>query len=516
VKIIAIAPRSCKQVFRATGRGERGFSLLASKLFVLLGLVSVLSVGATAWLISSRLESGFVGYLNAIESDRLDALAKAVAGHYAANGSLESLRGEAWPRLLNSTSPDQGGARDDERPPRGPGPEGRFRPPPGDRAGPADGPKGDLSRPPPRRDFLGLGPRASLESADGTMIVGRRPPAEARVTTREVTVDGRLVGRLLVAPMPHPVEARDTQFLSVQRHAIVIAAVVGVVLSLALAFLAARTWVHRIRDVEKAAARIASGEFGTRLADKDRDEIGALARSINKMAGSLGTLEQSRRKWLADIAHELRTPLAVLQGEIEALVDGVRQVGRPALQSLADEVRHLTRLTDDLHQLALSDMKALPMDRRPVDAAGIARRAVERWQPQANRAGLKLAYCGAERAEMSADEGRLTQLCDNLLGNSLRYTDAPGEVRLEVERDAAGLRLTFDDSPPALAAGNRAGLFEPLFRPDAARSRAKGGSGLGLALSRAIVELHGGRIEARDSPLGGLRIVAHFPAAARP
>jgi two-component system sensor histidine kinase BaeS len=502
----AIAVHPCRQM----PRRERGFSLLTFKLFALLGLATVLSVGATTWLFSRHLETGFVGYLNAVQNDRLDTLAQAVAAYYRANGELESLRGEGWRRILGADAVGRDNPLED-RPPRGPGPEDRP-PPRRDRPGAQGGdfPKG----PPPKpRDFLSLGPRLALVGEDGTLIVGRRPPRDAELMTRDVDVDGKRIARLLLAPLPQPVETRDTQFLSLQRQSIFFTAAIGVALSLLLAFLVARMWVRRIRAVEQAAARFAGGRFEGRLADTDRDEIGALARSLDSMADSLSRLEQSRRKWLADVAHELRTPLTVLQANIEALIDGVRPTNLDALQVLAVEVKHLSRLTDDLHQLALSDMKALPADFRPVDAAAVARRAVERWQPQAQQAGLTLRCTGADRAELSADEGRLTQLCDNLLANSLRYTDAPGEVKLGVERGAEEVRLVFDDSPPSVEPSVRGGLFEPLFRPDAARSRTKGGSGLGLALSRAIVELHGGRIEARDSPLGGLRIVAHLPLA---
>lgn len=333
---------------------------------------------------------------------------------------------------------------------------------------------------------------------------------------RDIEVDGRRIGTLLIAPLPRPVDARDLQFLTTQRHAIATTAGAAVLLSLLAAIGVSGLWSRRIRAVERVTGRIAAGELDARVDDDSRDEIGALARNVNEMGDSLAKLERARRKWLADIAHELRTPLTVLQAEIEALIDGVRVVDAAALQSLADEVRQLGRLTDDLHLLALSDLKELPLEPRPIDAAAVVRRAAERWQLQARKAGLVLSCEADARVDLLADEGRLTQLMDNLLANSMRYTDSPGEVRVSLHRNGGVAELVVDDSPPGVPAEGRAGLFEPLYRPDRARSRAKGGSGLGLALARAIVEAHGGSIEARDSPLGGLRVLARIPTGVAP
>lgn len=499
---------------KQTRRRERGFSLLGLKLFALLALVSILCVGAVSWLFARHLEAGFTGYLNEVQSARLDAIGQAVTTYYQSYGSLDGLRGPEWRRIV--------GGRDE--PPKGdrPPPKGDGPPRKGDRPPPKwDRPPDKLEGPPPKGhkgpppaasdDVLSLGPRVSLEDAEGFRLAGRRPPAGEQVTTKEIKVDGVTIARLVVAPLPRPIESRDIQFLRAQRQSILLAGAAAVAISLVIGMVVAGLWVRRMRTLSAAAARFADGKFEARLNDRHRDEIGGLARSLDTMADSLARLEQARRKWLADIAHELRTPLTVLQGQVEALIDGVRPMTPEALQALAVEVKQLTRLTDDLHQLALSDLKALPAEFRPVNAAAVAKLAVERWQPNARQAGLSLTYAGLEELPVSADEGRLTQLLDNLLANSLRYTDRPGEVKLSADKAAGNARFVLDDSPPSVPTEALASIFEPLFRPDAARSRSKGGSGLGLALARAIVELHGGRIEAFHAPLGGLRVVVSIP-----
>jgi two-component system, OmpR family, sensor histidine kinase BaeS len=489
-----------------------GLSRLSLQLFALLATVSVVAVAATAWHIARVLESGFTGYLNAIQGDRLDAIASAVAAHYRENGTLETLRGDSWRRILRGTD---SGARESPRPFERDAPE-MDRPPEGGPAG--EGPPWGSRRPPlegpgPPRDLLALGPRLTLLDADSRPVIGRPAPPDPNAIRRDIEIEGRRIGTLLIAPLPRPVDARDLQFITAQRHAIATTAGAAVLLSLLAALGVSGLWSRRIRAVERVTGRIAAGEFDARVDDDSRDEIGALARNVNAMGDSLAKLERARRKWLADIAHELRTPLTVLQAELESLIDGVRAVDAAALQSLADEVRQLGRLTDDLHLLALSDLKELPLELKAIDAAGVARRAAERWQLQARKAGLALRCEADARVDLLADEGRLMQLVDNLLANSMRYTDSPGEVRVSLHRKGGAAELIVDDSPPGVPAEGRAGLFEPLYRPDRARSRAKGGSGLGLALARAIVEAHDGTIEARDSPLGGLRVIARIPIA---
>lgn len=527
---------------------SRGYSRLSLKLFLLLGMVSLLSIGSMAWLMSRELESGFLGYLNAVQNERLKVIAPAVAGYYRENGGFGDLRPETWRRLIETSSggerpmrpgppPEVGrralrrDARPDE-PPRDPfeppppqrdgPPPGEARPPPAEGGappvvggpppavgGPPPAEAGPPGKAPPPRDPLGLGPRLALYDENGRRLIG--PPLQPGASEIDIVVDGRKVGRLTMTPMVAVAETRDLQFLSLQKNAIAIAAAIGLAISILLGLLVARLWVRRIGAVEHATARIAAGDFAVRVADRDPDEIGALGRNVNRMAESLSQLEQARRKWLADIAHELRTPLTVLQAEIEALQDGVRPTDTAALQSLAEETRHLARLTDDLRLLALADIDALPMEWLPTDVNDIASQAVARWQSSARKAGLELSFAGGTAIITMADAGRLTQLCDNLLANSVRYTDAPGQIRVSAESDSRTVRLFFDDGPPGLAPGARAGLFEPLYRPDAARSRAKGGSGLGLALARAIVHAHGGSIQAVDSPLGGVRIAVAIP-----
>jgi two-component system sensor histidine kinase BaeS len=209
----------------------------------------------------------------------------------------------------------------------------------------------------------------------------------------------------------------------------------------------------------------------------------------------------------------MRTPLAVLRGEVEALVDGVRPLTPAAMTSLQEEVARVTRLVEDFHQLALSDLRALPCSFAPVQPAIVLRDALDRVHARARTAGLTLTLDDAGAPPLASwDTQRIGQLLSNLLENSLRYTDAPGRITVQLRHgDAGEAVLCVDDSAPGVPAADHARLFEPLYRADASRSRRLGGSGLGLAICRAIARSHGGRIEAGASPLGGLRVVVTLP-----
>jgi two-component system sensor histidine kinase BaeS len=216
---------------------------------------------------------------------------------------------------------------------------------------------------------------------------------------------------------------------------------------------------------------------------------------------------------MAELSHEMRTPLAVLRGEVEALVDGVRPLTTVAMLSLHEEVARVTRLVEDFHQLALSDLRALPCSFAPVQPAALLHEAVCRMEPRALAAGLRLDVDTGHAPQLAHwDTQRMGQLLSNLLENSLRYTDAPGRIALQMRAEGlVNTVLSVDDSAPGVPAADQSRLFEPLYRADASRSRRLGGSGLGLAICRAIVRSHGGRIEAGASPLGGLRVVVTLP-----
>jgi two-component system sensor histidine kinase BaeS len=268
---------------------------------------------------------------------------------------------------------------------------------------------------------------------------------------------------------------------------------------------------RRVRAMVQTTNALIHGDYNVRLAPRGHDELAQLARDFNTLAATLAAAQQARRAWIADIAHELRTPLAVLRAEIESLQDGVRPLNQDNLASLAHETGRLTRLVEDLHTLSLSDRGALSYHPEPVDVADAIRDAVAAQRREAEARGLDVRLDLEDGTMVFADETRLGQVFANLMQNSLRYTDAPGRIAITVKSDGQRAIVDWQDSAPGVAADELPRLTERLYRVEASRSRASGGSGLGLAIARAIVEGQGGTLSVAGSPLGGLGVRLLLP-----
>jgi two-component system sensor histidine kinase BaeS len=349
--------------------------------------------------------------------------------------------------------------------------------------------------------------RLALLDADKSVLFGRVDDP-GRLVLTPITAEGRAVGYVGMLPGPALSELVDVRFVEQQRRSFVLIALLVGLVSVALAWPLANTLVRPIERIAEGARALAAGRYGTRVPAGSRDELGELARDFNALAQALERIEQARRQWVADISHELRTPLSVLRGELEALQDGVRPLDQAAVASLAADVERLNRLVEDLYQLARSDLGTLSYRRERVDPVALLRDDVAALAGEFAAAGLAVSIREPVPGQVvaHADPDRLSQLWRNLLRNSLRYTDAGGRLEIGIGRQDGRLILDFQDTAPGVPESDLPHLFERFYRVEASRSRAHGGAGLGLAICRNIVAAHGGRIEARPSPLGGLWI----------
>jgi two-component system sensor histidine kinase BaeS len=222
-----------------------------------------------------------------------------------------------------------------------------------------------------------------------------------------------------------------------------------------------------------------------------------------------------RQQWISDIAHELRTPLSILLGEIEALKDGLREVNDDTLESLNSEARHLSKIVNDLHELSLADAGTLSIKKERIDPRAILEETLGHFEQSfvENHIAIEKNRTQLPPVFVIGDSGRLKQLFSNLLENTLRYADAPGTLTIGQEMVDNRLLFYFEDSGPGVPEGSLERLFDRLYRVDRSRSRTKGGSGLGLSICKSIISALGGEIRAINGKSGGLRIEIELPLA---
>ncbi len=276
--------------------------------------------------------------------------------------------------------------------------------------------------------------------------------------------------------------------------------------------LLARRVARPLRALRHAAAGIAAGELAQRVPVAGEREVQDVARSFNAMAARLRESERLRRQFLAAVAHELRTPLAIVQGTLEAMVAGTIAPTPARLAALYGQSALLQRLITDLRDLALAEAGRLTLCRRPVDLAALCADAVEVLRPWIEERGVQATVVSAGPAVVDADPDRMTQVIHNLLHNAIRFTPAGGLVRVAVARTDGVVQLVVDDSGPGIPPERLPWVFDAFARADPA-GETGGGSGLGLTVVRHLVEAHGGQVRAENREDGGCRMVVTLPAA---
>ena len=461
-------------------------------------LVALLAMGVfNAW----NLRSGFADFLIKRDVERLEQLAVFVGESADAAGGIDMLddQGLDLRELLRQFARTQVAPADNTPATFGAG----------DSLG-----SPHLPRPPPAGRANAFRERVGLYALNGAPLLGAGLNKTGDVVERPVRVRGAVVATLRMVKLQPVQDDFEVKFLISQYTRMAWVALALLIVALLGARWLAERWVQPLLQIQSVTQRISAGQFDVQLPLVRTDEIGDVMRNINRMAAELKQLESSRRRWLADMSHELRTPLTVLRGEIDALVEGIRTLEPRAMLSLRDEVQQLTRLVDDLHLLATSDLKALPCYFEDTDAKVLVHTITARFASRAKQQGMTLTVSAQEPgASMRVrwDGQRIGQLLSNLLDNSLRYTDAPGLITVQLTRHSDRALIVVEDSAPNVTEADLAQIFEPLYRADVARSRQSGGSGLGLAICKAIVQAHQGSIQASLCALGGIQVRVDLP-----
>jgi len=345
--------------------------------------------------------------------------------------------------------------------------------------------------------------------------LGEQHPAGHVENGAPVLINGETVGTVLVSSMIEPVlNPADEDFLYSVNFSILLTAVMVGMLALVLGSLLFRQITSPLRALSQSAQAIAGGDLGRRVQVRSNDDIGRVARSFNQMAESLARADAQRRNMIADIAHELRTPLTVIQGNLEALMDGVYDLTPENVAAIHKQTVVLSRLVADLRDLGLAEAGQLRLERKPVSLAKLIAQVGEGLEVQAHEKEVTLKFEIAEvLPDVEADEQRIAQVLFNLMSNALRHTAASGTITTSAELRDDRVLVSVRDTGMGISPEDLPHIFERFYRADRSRARSTGGSGLGLTIAKQIVEAHGGRVWAQSWLGAGSTFTFNLPVS---
>ncbi len=327
-----------------------------------------------------------------------------------------------------------------------------------------------------------------------------------------IIVSKKVVGTVISASTLGILNTAQNAFLTSVNRQMILAATIAGVFGLLFALVQTKAIILPVKQLANAARRIAGGDLTQRIVVNSDDELGEMAESFNTMAMQLENQQMLRRRATADIAHELRTPLTVLQIDLESMQDGISPPTPENIAKLKTEVLHLNRLVENLRMLSLAESGELEMDMDPIQLNEILINSVERFRLKALQKGIQLSVdVPEERISIRGSEQHISQIFINLLSNALSYTDEAGKVDVKLARQGDQALVSIMDTGAGIPADEIPYIFERLYRVAPSQNRDKDGSGLGLSITRSLVELHGGRVRVVSEPGQGSTFTVSLP-----
>ena len=346
--------------------------------------------------------------------------------------------------------------------------------------------------------------------ASDSASVGTIYQSAANEIILNLKVDGETVGSLVLDKETAPSALAEVSPILIP---VTLVAISLAFLAILVVVLLSRRIVNPLAEVIAASRAVTAGKLDARVEVRGSQDLVVLTDSFNQMAASLERSDRERRDLLADIAHELRTPLSAIRGRLEGMLDGVYPADEKHI-SLALKANYLLeRLVEDLRILTLAESRQLTFDKKETDLSILAAHTVEMFSAEADEKGITLTLEPVARlCLVLVDPQRTEQVIGNLVGNSLRYVPSGGKVWLTLEQTEETVSLTVNDNGPGIPAEDLPYIFNRFWRKEKSRARARGGSGLGLAIAKQFIEAQNGSVSAENLPTGGLKISVRFPS----
>ncbi len=353
--------------------------------------------------------------------------------------------------------------------------------------------------------------RRVVLAGEGYQVGSSVSPADAS-SGIPIRSGNQTVGILLINRPVYRIGAPGSAFLDRINLQTFVGGLVAIGLALLLAVILSRTLTRPIRELTLATQAVTSGGPTQQVPVRSRDELGQLANSFNRMSNDLARSLELRRQMTADIAHELRTPISIILGHAEAVHDGVLPPSSDTFEIVREEAERLEHLVEDLRTLSMADAGELRLSMQPYTAEELLRSAEKVYAHYARQKQVAIeVHTDPGLPEVDVDAQRMKQVLSNILDNALRYTPQGGHITMTASRVEDEIEIRIQDTGPGVAAEELNKVFERFYRTETSRTRDEGGSGLGFAIARSIVERHNGHIWAESQPGQGLTVIIRLP-----
>lgn len=467
---------------------------IKKKVFVGLLLITLLVVFAMALMMRFGVDRGFDRYKKSQEYRFNQKILHMLSNHYETEGGWDTLKNDpsAWKEMIYHSAFK---VADREKPNHPHEKTERDKPPPNNKKARA---KFTMKR---------VLPNYSVYDAEKNKVVGSIDWDKKAHHSLKIISVGKLVGYLVTQSNKGIYADEDRQFNQGIQKLLLIMVVIMAVFSLLLTIPIARYFTRPIQKLTQATQKATAGDFSVRSDIRCNDELGQLSNHFNHLVKTLESNATSQKNMMADIAHELRTPLAVTLAQIEAIQDGIHQADEKTMGILYHQITTLNHLVNDLYELSLSDLGTMRYEMKEVDVLAVLKQSVNAFKLAFKQKSISCELTADEKPHQTlGDDKRLCQLFYNVLNNAVQYTNEGGTVRVGLTQEEAHFVVVIEDSDPGLEPEQMAQIFDRLYRKETSRNKKSGGSGLGLAIAANIVKAHNGEISASDSSLGGVKI----------